>query len=138
MGVKPQDTNDAVKAGQGPFQPVSTPRTSYGVGPAEEGCHIWCVPRRAAWQHGSPPPWLHLRFSCHPATWALTHCCSGERLCSRPELGDQLPPPSLPELPSMLSSEDLGLDSQESKPLSPQDRRTEAAISAEICWKCAR
>lgn len=89
-------------------------------------------------QHGSPPPWLHLRFSCHPATWALTHCCSGERRCSRPELGDQLPPPSLPELPSMLSSEDLGLDSQESKPLSPQDRRTEAAISAEICWKCAR
>lgn len=50
MGVKPQDTNDAVKAGQGPFQPVSSPRTSYGVGPDEEGCHIWCVPRRAAWQ----------------------------------------------------------------------------------------
>ena len=51
---------------------------------------------------------------------------------------DQLPPPPLPEIPSILSSEDLGLDFQESKPLSLQDRRTEAAINAEICWKCAR
>lgn len=48
--MKPQDANDAVKAGQGPFQPVSSPRTSRGVGPGEEGCRIWCVPGKAAWQ----------------------------------------------------------------------------------------
>ena len=45
-----QDTNDPVKAGQGPFQPVSSPHTSCGVGPGKEGCRTWCVPGKAAWQ----------------------------------------------------------------------------------------
>ena len=73
-GVKPQDMSDAVRAGKGHFQPVSSlvdtlHHTEWG--PVRTGVTPKCLPTNAAWQL---PPWLHCRLSCCPATLALTHC----------------------------------------------------------------